>query len=86
MNRLLLAKAGPEQPSSMLVKKDIQRIGTTAYELPLYTFQYLDHGDRYQGVLAEEVLAVRPDAVRIGPDGVYLVDYAKLGIQLRRLN
>jgi hypothetical protein len=33
------------------------------------------------GVMAQEVLRVMPEAVAIGADGYYRVDYARLGIR-----
>jgi hypothetical protein len=35
--------------------------------------------------MAQDVLGVMPEAVSIGADGFYRVDYARLGISLRRL-
>lgn len=41
-------------------------------------------GDRYEGVMAQDVLKVRPDCVWRGPDGYLRVDYRRLGVPLRR--
>jgi hypothetical protein len=41
-------------------------------------------GDRYEGVMAQDVLKVMPEAVSIGPDGYYRVNYKMLGVPLRR--
>jgi hypothetical protein len=41
--------------------------------------------DVYEGPLAQDVQKVRPDAVYTGPDGFLRVDYAKLGIKMRRV-
>jgi hypothetical protein len=78
---------GPTLPTSDLrLKDDIRRIGTTVHDLPLYTFKYRDQDDTYEGVMAQDVLPVRPDAVSVGPDGFYRVSYDKLGIAMRRLD
>lgn len=78
---------GPNPPfSDMRLKEEILRIGTTAHDLPLYSFRYRGKEGTYEGVMAQDVLQVRPDAVSVGPDGYYRVDYAKLGIELRRLD
>ncbi len=50
--------------------------------LPLYAFKYLDDDTEYVGVMAQDVLKVRPDAVSTGPDGYYRVNFAKLGIRM----
>jgi hypothetical protein len=54
--------------------------------MPLYTFRYRGQQGLYQGVIAQDVLKARPDAVVVGADGFYLVDYAKLGIEFRRIH
>ncbi len=78
---------GPPPPpvTDSRVKTDIRRVGTTAHKLPLYTFRYIGEDDRYEGVMAQDVLKVMPEAVSVGEDGYYRVDYAMLGIELRYL-
>ena len=79
--------SGPRPPpsSDIRLKTDIRQVGTTAHELPLYTFKYTGKDDRYEGVMAQDVLKVMPAAVSVGEDGYYRVDYAMLGIEWRRL-
>jgi len=77
---------GPPPPfSDSRVKTDMRRVGTAAHGLPLYTFRYIGDAGRYQGVMAQDVLAVMPEAVSVGADGFYRVDYAMLGIPFCRL-
>ena len=73
------------EPTDVRLKTDIRQVGTTAHELPLYTFRYIGEDDRYEGVMAQDVLKVMPEAVSVGEDGYYRVDYAMLGIELRYL-
>jgi hypothetical protein len=40
----------------------------------------------YVGVMAQEVAAIAPDAVRRGADGYLRVDYARLGLHLQTWN
>ena len=47
----------------------------------LYEFNYLGSDNRYRGVMAQEVMKQRPDAVE-SRNGVYWVNYDVLGIQL----
>jgi len=75
----------PPQPSDVRLKADIESVGATAHGLPLYHFRYLDGPERYEGVMAQDVLKVAPDAVIVGEDGYYRVDYTKLGIAMRRV-
>lgn len=54
----------------------------TSSRLPLYGFKYLDDDTEYVGVMAQDVLKVRPDAVSTGEDGFYRVNYSKLGLRM----
>ena len=79
---------GPPPPpptSDIRLKTDIQQVGTTAHNLPLYTFRYIGDDDQYEGVMAQDVLKVMPSAVSVGKDGYYRVRYEMLGIKLRLL-
>ena len=71
--------------SDMRLKKDIIRVGTTRYQLPLYDFTYIDQPGRFEGVMAQDVLKVMPEAVSIGADGFYRVNYTMLGIEMKQL-
>jgi hypothetical protein len=61
-------------------------MGSTAHGLPLYRFQYRGADEAYSGVMAQDVLEVMPEAVTVGPDGFYRVNYEMLGIKMERLN
>jgi hypothetical protein len=78
--------ADPFAASDVRLKTDITRVGTTAGGLPLYTFRYIGHDALFQGVMAQDVLAARPDAVVPLPGGYLGVDYSKLGLRLQRLD
>ena len=75
----------PQPPSDVRLKTDISEVGTTVHGLPLYQFRYLDGTGPFEGVMAQDVLKVRPDAVLTGEDGFYRVDYARLGITMKRV-
>ena len=72
--------------SDARLKSDITRVGTTDAGLGLYTWRYLGQPDTWQGVIAQEVLQKRPDAVSIQANGFYAVDYERLGLQMQRVN
>jgi hypothetical protein len=81
-------KGGDEETTSLSdvrLKADINEVGITVMGLPLYQFRYLDGTDRFEGVMAQDVIAKMPEAVIMGDDGYYRVDYARLGIQMRRV-
>jgi hypothetical protein len=72
-------------PSDRRLKTDIQACGTTSLGLTLYTFRYQGGTELFEGVMAQDVLGVRPDAVSVGTDGFYRVHYSKLGLAMRRV-
>jgi len=72
--------------SDIRLKEDIQRVGTTALGLPLYRFRYRGQEGAFEGVMAQDVLLVAPEAVSVGPDGYLRVDYVRLGAPFRRVN
>ena len=73
-------------PSDVRLKEDVQRIGTTVFGLPLYHFKYIGAPETYEGVMAQDVLQVMPDAVSRGTDGYYRVNYGALGTSMRQVS
>jgi hypothetical protein len=72
------AAAGAIPWSDRRLKKDIKPINARLAGAPLYTFRYrFDPGTLQVGVMADEVRALHPDAVRM-VDGYDQVDYALL--------
>lgn len=73
--------------SDSRLKEDIVQVGHTAHGLPLYEFKYImdDSGDRYRGVMAQEVEQVMPEAVMYSPEGWASVDYNMLGIEMEKV-
>jgi hypothetical protein len=64
--------------SDKRLKDNIVRIGTLANGIPTYAFKYIGDAAQQFGVIAQEVLGVRPDAVSYDEDGYMLVDYGKV--------
>jgi hypothetical protein len=90
-NRMSLAElslctdeGGDGGVSDVRLKTDIARVGTTVYGLPLYHFRYKTGTERFEGVMAQDVLEVMPDALVVGADGYYRVKYGQLGIRMTR--
>jgi hypothetical protein len=71
--------------SDARLKQDVHRIGTTVFGLPLYRFKYLGKSETYEGVMAQDVLRVMPNAVSAGAEGFYRVNYGALGARMRRV-
>lgn len=68
--------AGGMMMSDRRLKTNIQRIGT--HPLGIGVYEYDIFGQRQQGVMADEVMTVKPEAVVMTPSGFYAVDYGRL--------
>ena len=75
--------ASPPPFSDIRLKSDVVRVGTTATGLPLYHFRYTGGTQTYEGVMAQDVLKSRPDAVHLHESGYLTVDYAALGLKMK---
>jgi hypothetical protein len=64
--------------SDRRLKRNVVRVGTHPLGVGLYEFSYIGSTVRHTGVMAQEVLAVRPEAVITGADGFYRVDYGAI--------
>ena len=78
---LPLATAG-KSPSDRRLKADIVQVGMLRADIPLYRFRYFWGDDVYVGVMAQDVLPVRPDAVTTDASGFMRVDYGRLGTRM----
>jgi hypothetical protein len=72
--------------SDIRLKTDITRVGTAANGLPLYHYRYVGQSQMFEGVMAQDVLAARPDAVVDLPFGYMGVNYTKLGLTIKAVN
>lgn len=61
--------------SDARLKENIRRIGTADNGLPIYSFRYRGDDVTRVGLMAQDVLHVKPDAVLTMPDGFMAVDY-----------
>ncbi len=66
--------------SDRRLKDDIRLVGRTFDGLDVYTFRYKGDPVVQMGVMAQEVLAVHPDAVT-ERNGYLAVDYSRIGIR-----
>jgi hypothetical protein len=69
--------------SDRRLKRDIVRLGASPSGLPIYSFQYVWGGPRYVGVMAQDMLKLRPDAVIYDESGYYKVDYSRIDVDMR---
>lgn len=76
---------GGPQPSDRRLKTDIAWIGMAKNGLPLYRYRYRGHAAVFEGVMAQDVANLYPEAVRHSASGWMGVDYCRLGLQMRRV-
>ncbi len=69
--------------ADMRLKRDVEQMATLDNGINLYRYRDRWCPTVFVGVLAQEVVAVMPDAVSKDADGYLLVDYRRLGLQLR---
>jgi hypothetical protein len=69
--------------SDARVKRDVVALARLDSGLGLYRYRYTFSDQLYVGVMAQEVEAVRPDAIVHGRDGYLRVDYGRLGLRLQ---
>ena len=69
--------------SDIRAKHAITLLGQLDKVLGFYRFSYLGSDRAYVGVMAQEVEAVRPEAVVRHSDGYLRVDYDKLGFSMQ---
>ena len=74
---------GGGRRSDIRLKHDIVLLGRLDNGLGYYRFAYNGSEKPYVGVIAQEVRALRPDAVFRGRDGYLRVYYDRLGIDLQ---
>ena len=72
--------------SDIRLKENIERVGETASGIPLYQFEYkhgLGPSGRYEGVMAQDLTVLAPDAVAQMPNGYLGVYYDRIDADLR---
>lgn len=72
----LAGNAGLFAKSDIRLKSNIVRVGD--HPLGIGIYEYDIDGHRERGVMAQEVMTVRPTAVAVHPDGYLMVDYGAL--------
>jgi hypothetical protein len=80
MNGLFsLGAAGITAASDIRLKHKIRLVARTVHDLAVYEFEYLWSSVKQIGVMAQDVLRVKPEAVAVHPCGFLMVDYGNLG-------
>ncbi len=74
---------GGGRRSDIAVKHDVRLLGHIDNGLGFYRFSYNGSDKAYVGVIAQEVQAIRPDAVTRGADGTLRVRYDRIGVKFQ---
>jgi len=72
--------------SDRRLKRDIRRIGTSPSGLRIYAFRYVWGGPVFVGVMAQDLLESRPDAVIETESGLLMVDYDRIDVKMTTLD
>ncbi|MAE81769.1 MAG: hypothetical protein CMB80_03455 [Flammeovirgaceae bacterium] len=64
--------------SDRRLKHDILPMGKSPTGINIYEFSFEPAGQRYRGVMAQEILDTHPNAVVINDDGFYAVRYSEI--------
>jgi len=70
--------------SDRRAKTDVTFVGKRG-EHKVYTFKYIGSDTLYEGVMAQDLLEYMPEAVIVGDDGLYRVDYNRVGFTMKEL-
>ncbi len=71
--------------SDRRLKTDIHAIGHSPSGLPIYQFRYVWGGPAYVGVMAQDLLETRPEAVIVTDSGYLMVDYDRIDVKMMTL-
>ena len=73
--------------SDIRVKTNIERIGYSDMNIPIYLFNYKeDLNTIYKGVMAQDLLKLGfDDSVSVGHDGYYMVDYDSIDVNMEKI-
>ena len=72
--------------SDVALKENIVRTGRSPKGLPIYEWNYKHRPDqRYQGVMAQDLVESYPSAIKTGPNGYLEVDYTQLDVEFKEV-
>ena len=72
--------------SDKRLKENIEKVGIDeSTGLNLYSFNYIGLPEKYEGVIAQEVIKTWPEAVIVDDTGFYKVNYGMLGLEMKQL-
>ena len=72
--------------SDRRLKENITEVGKSESGIKIYEFNYIDESQRYQGVMAQDLLDSHPEAVVMDSSGYYLVNYDLIDVNMKPVN
>jgi hypothetical protein len=72
--------------SDRRLKREIRQIGVSPSGLAIYSFRYVWGGPIFVGVMAQDLVAMRPEAVIEDESGYLMVDYDKIDVKMTSLD
>ena len=72
--------------SDIRLKEKIERTGASPSGIPIYEFNYIGDTNRYSGAMAQDLLEMNIDAVSMGGDGYYRVNYNNIDVDMHLIN
>jgi hypothetical protein len=72
--------------SDVRLKEKIEKTGISPSGIPTYEFNYIGGTNRYSGTMAQDLLAINPDAVSMDASGYYKVNYDNIDVDMHLIN
>lgn len=77
------ATALPLILSDQRLKENIVQVGQSDSGINIYEFNYINEPQRYRGVMAQDLITSHPEAVSVGEDGFYRVNYTLIDVNMQ---
>ena len=72
--------------SDIRLKENITKTGVSKSGIPTYEFNYIGCTEKYSGAMAQDLLAIKPDAVSLDASGYYKVNYNDIDVDMHLVN
>ena len=72
--------------SDIRLKENITKTGVSKSGIPTYEFNYIGCTEKYSGAMAQDLLAIQPDAVSLDASGYYKVNYNDIDVDMHLIN
>ena len=83
-----MGSAGVRAFSDITLKENIEQVGSSPSGIPIYHFDYKNKNfgeGRYEGVMAQDLELIKPEAVINADEGYKMVNYSIIDVNFRRI-